>query len=146
MVIPKHFVPPLVVNAVLGTVLWTSYAEASSLLEPHMAAYPIVNAALSGAIAGGCQAIIAAPAENLRLAIEGGSAKSGGWSHAWKEVFRGTAPARSDLNINVRNANLEDIRQIRTWMRDVRDMAGRGWDGWGWGLAKDMFGMDLPRL
>jgi len=23
---------------------------------------------------------------------------------------------------------------------DIRDMAGRGWNGWGWGLAKDVCG------
>ena len=132
LVIPKHFVPPLLVNAVLGTVLWTAYSESSSLLsggETH----PIATAAISGAIAGGAQAIVAAPAENLRLAIEGGAA-GGRWSHAWKEVLRGTVQNQSERQ------SLHELRQVRGWMMEVRDMAGRGWNGWGWGLAKDVCG------
>ena len=90
-------------------------------------------AAISGALAGGAQAIVAAPAENVRLAIERGAGR--GWSHAWKEVVRGTAP-----NQPTGSASLRELRQFRSWMLDVRDMAGRGWNGWGWGLAKDVCG------
>jgi hypothetical protein len=90
-------------------------------------------AAISGAVAGGAQAIVAAPAENVRLAIERGA--GGGWSHAWKEVLRGTAP-----NQPTGSASLRELRQVRSWMLDVRNMAGRGWNGWGWGLAKDVCG------
>ena len=136
LVIPKHFVPPLLVNAVLGTVLWTAYSESSSLLSgwDSLEAHPIAAAAISGAIAGGAQAIVAAPAENARLAIEGGTA-GGRWSHAWKEVIRGTVQ-----NQSTEKKSLHEIRQVRGWMLDVRDMAGRGWNGWGWGLAKDVCG------
>ncbi|KAG7453011.1 uncharacterized protein BT62DRAFT_977494 [Guyanagaster necrorhizus] len=134
LVIPKHFIPPMMVNAVLGTVLWTTYGEASATLEPYLGSHPIVNAALSGAIAGGAQAVVAAPAENVRLLLEGGSVYHS-WSHAWKEVFRGTHLIPS--------ASREEIREVRSWMRDVGDMAGRGWDGWGWGCAKDMCGFAL---
>jgi hypothetical protein len=135
LVIPKHFVPPLLVNAVLGTVLWTAYSESSSLLSggDSLEAHPIATAAISGAIAGGAQAIVAAPAENLRLAIEGGAA-GGRWSHAWKEVLRGVVQNHSEKQ------SLHEIRQVRGWMIEVRDMAGRGWNGWGWGLAKDVCG------
>jgi len=100
-----------------------------------MSNYPIGVAAISGATAGGAQAVVAAPAENVRLAIEGGSVK-GGWSHAWKEVFRGTSQSMS----HIKQDQLQEIRQVRNWMKDVREMAGRGWDGWGWGLAKDVCG------
>jgi len=131
LVIPKHFVPPLLVNAALGTVLWTAYAESSSLLSGGEA-HPIATAAISGAIAGGAQAIVAAPVENARLAIEGGIA-GGGWSHAWKEVLRGTVQ-----NQSTEKKSLGEIRQVRGWMMEVRDMAGRGWNGWGWGLTKDV--------
>ena len=132
--IAKHFIPPIAVNALLGTVLWASYAEAYSTSEPYLSEHPTLHAAISGAVAGGAQAIVGAPAENIRLVIEGGTGD--GWSHAWKEVFRGTVPARKTS----RAEGLNEARQVRHWMRDVRDMAGRGWDGWGFGFIKDVFG------
>ncbi|KAI0319797.1 hypothetical protein OF83DRAFT_1108230 [Amylostereum chailletii] len=138
IILPKHFIPPLAVNAFLGTVLWTTYAETSAALNDRLGDSPITLAAIAGGAAGGMQAIVAAPAENVRLAIEGGSLKEGGWSHAWKEVFRGTVPRSSNTA-----ASMEDIRQVRDWMRDVRDMAGRGWDGWGWTFAKDVCGFAM---
>lgn len=104
----------------------------SSALDPHLSSHPTTIAALSGASAGGMQALIAAPAENVRLVIEGGSAK--GWAGAWKEVFRGTMPASTSIT------RRENVRQVRDWMSEVRGMAGRGWDGWGWGCAKDVCG------
>lgn len=135
MVIPKHFIPPMLVNGALGYVLWSTYSEVSSRLEPHFQSHPTVLAALSGASAGGMQALIAAPAENVRLALEGNPSVRG-WSYAWKEVFRGTqSPAEMSRQSEVREA-----RQVRDWMREVGNMAGRGWDGWSWGLAKDVCG------
>ncbi|KAG1748979.1 uncharacterized protein EDB91DRAFT_1235527 [Suillus paluster] len=128
MVIPKHFVPPMVVNAMLGTVLWTTYTETSNYLEAHLETHPTFVAALSGAAAGGTQALVAAPVEN------GGTSR--GWPHAWQEVFRGTEPPRSAS----RTDNIQEIRQVRHWMKEVSQMAGRGWDGWGWGCAKDVCG------
>ncbi|KAJ6606489.1 hypothetical protein DFH09DRAFT_1269429 [Mycena vulgaris] len=141
MVIPKHFFPPMVVNALLGTVLWTSYAEASAVLQPHMGSHPTAMAALAGALAGGTQALVSAPAENVRLLVEGGSSRNS-WSHAWKEVFRGTPPAPSAS----RHETIEEIRKVRSWMREVGDMAGRGWHGLGYTFGKDLTGApsDLP--
>lgn len=104
----------------------------STVLEPHLGYHPTTTAALSGAVAGGMQALVAAPAENVRLVLERGLGS--GWSEAWKEVFRGTVPASAAVT------DRENARQIRDWMKDVRGMAGRGWDGWGWGCAKDMTG------
>jgi hypothetical protein len=123
------------VNASLGTVLWAVYSESSSALSSYdgLGARPITIAAISGAVAGGAQAVVAAPAENVRLAIERGTGR--GWSHAWKEVLRGTAPIQP-----AESAGLRELRQVRSWMMDVRSMAGRGWNGWGWGLAKDVCG------
>ncbi|KAJ3728709.1 hypothetical protein C8R42DRAFT_272660 [Lentinula raphanica] len=135
MVLPRQFVPPMVVNALLGTVLWTSYSEASKVIEPHLSRHPTMTAAVSGAIAGGFQAVVAAPAENVRLLFEGGSGYHS-WSHAWKDVFRGTEIRGSAS----RKKNIEDARQVGRWMREVGDMAGRGWNGWHWGCAKDMTG------
>lgn len=134
MVIPKHFVPPMVVNALLGAVLWSTYSEASAVLSPYLSTHPTTLAATAGAISGATQAFIAAPAENVRLVIEGG-AGGHGWSHAWKEVFRGTQVVG-----HTKRQQIEDIRQVRYWMKEVGDMAGRGWDGWGWGCAKDACG------
>ena len=135
LVIAKHFIPPLLVNVSLGTVLWAAYSESSSALGScdGLEARPITIAAISGAVAGGAQAIVAAPAENVRLVIERGTGR--GWSHAWKEVLRGTAPIQS-----TGSASLRELRQVRSWTMDVRAMAGRGWNGWGWGLAKDVCG------
>ncbi|KII88668.1 hypothetical protein PLICRDRAFT_633084 [Plicaturopsis crispa FD-325 SS-3] len=128
-IIAKHFIPPIMINAALGTILWTTYSETSAALgdDSHLGV-----AALSGAAAGGAQAVFAAPAENVRLVLEGGRGR--GWSHAWKEVFRGTEPPARPRE------NLRELRQVRHWMHEVGEMAGRGWDGWGWGCAKDVCG------
>lgn len=134
MVIPKHFIPPMLVNIALGSVLWTAYAEASDFLTPHISS-PLCVAAVSGGIAGGTQAILAAPAENVRFLLEGGS-PAVGWSHAWKEVFRDT----QSKSATSAQAELHEARQVRQWMKEVGEMAGRGWDGWGWGCGKDVCG------
>lgn len=112
--------------------LWETYTITSGILEPHLSSHPTTIAALSGASAGGVQALIAAPAENARLVVEGESAK--GWAGAWKEVFRGTVPVSTSITPK------ENARQVRNWMSQVRGMAGRGWGGWGWGCAKDVCG------
>lgn len=104
----------------------------SGALEPYLSSHSTTMAALAGATAGGVQALAAAPAENVRLVLEGGTGK--GWSGAWKEVFRGTVPVSSTTT------QRENARQVRDWMVEVRGMAGRGWDGWGWGCAKDICG------
>lgn len=100
-----------------------------------MGGHLTTTAAISGAVAGGMQALVAAPAENVRLLLEGGTYHS--WSHAWKEVFRGTPSTHRTSKAQ----QINEIRQVRSWMKDVGDMAGRGWDGWGWGCAKDICGV-----
>jgi hypothetical protein len=118
--------------------LWETYAMAFSALEPHLSSHPTTTAALSGATAGGVQSLVAAPAENVRLVLEGGSGT--GWSGAWKEVFRSTVPVSSTIT------QRENIRQVRDWMTEVKGMAGRGWDGWEWGCAKDVCGMYCSQM
>lgn len=125
----------MLVNGLLGVVLWSTYSEVSTALEPHLATHPTFLAAISGACAGGMQAFVAAPAENVRFVLEGASSATG-WSHAWKEVFRGTEPQAAVP----REAQVREARQVREWMKEVGEMAGRGWDGWGWGFAKDVCG------
>lgn len=140
IVIPKHFIPPMLVNAALGTILWATYAETYSIIEPHCGRHPIFSAGLAGGVAGGVQALLAAPAENVRILLEGGSGGSS-WSKSWKDVFRGTRSSEV-----LQQKDIEDIRQLRRWMKDVGDMAGRGWSGWGWGLGKDMCGKPKKSL
>lgn len=41
---------------------------------------------------------------------------------------------------------LSDLREAKAFMTEVRSMAGRGWDGWGWGCAKDICGAYLSFL
>ncbi|KAF9453269.1 hypothetical protein P691DRAFT_793069 [Macrolepiota fuliginosa MF-IS2] len=129
----KHFLPPMIVNAMLGTVLWTTYAETYSVVEPTMQNHPIVGAAVSGGIAGGVQALVAAPAENVRLAIEGGRAGHS-WTQAWRSMMRNSPRALQES----RGTQLQEVRELRKWMAEVGEMAGRGWSGWGWGCAKDI--------
>ncbi|KZP23586.1 hypothetical protein FIBSPDRAFT_737135 [Athelia psychrophila] len=133
IILPRTFIPPILVNAVLGTVLWETYTITSNVLEPNLNAHPTVIAAMSGAAAGGMQAVIAAPAENVRLAGIG-TGSSGGWAGAWREVFRGAVPASPDAS------KRENVRRVRNWANEVRQMAGNGWEGMGWGFCKDVCG------
>jgi hypothetical protein len=126
----------VLVNALLGTVLWTTYAETSKAIGPYYGHHPTFATALAGGVAGGMQALVAAPAENVRIILEGGSLGVGNpASNAWKEVFRGTKSAFVSKQTEV-----EDVRQVRRWMKEVGEMAGRGWGGWGWCLGKDICG------
>ncbi|KAH8829509.1 hypothetical protein DL96DRAFT_1598389 [Flagelloscypha sp. PMI_526] len=127
-----HFIPPMIVNAALGTVLWTTYSEVYDRVLPIIPAHLTTSAAISGAAAGLAQSVVAAPAENVRLVLEGGKV-AGSWSNAWKEVFRGTVSPTVP-------SHREDVRQVRAWMHEVRDMAGNGWKGWAWGAGKDIVG------
>ncbi|KAL5533179.1 hypothetical protein ACEPAF_4955 [Sanghuangporus sanghuang] len=136
-VLPRHFIPPLAVNALLGTVLWSSYSEASDFLEGQLS-NPLAVSMVSGVVAGGAQAIVAAPAENVRFILEGGGSHMD-WSDAWKDVFRGT---QTDT-IKSKSQALHEARQVRLWMQEVGEMAGRGWKGFGWGFAKDTFGFGV---
>ena len=122
----------MAVNALLGVILWSTYGETSAFLHERMN-HPLAVSLISGGVAGGAQAVVAAPAENLRLRIENGA--HSGWSAAWKDVFVGT---HTDQVLS--RENLRDARQIRTWMKEVGEMAGRGWNGWTWGLCKDIVG------
>lgn len=129
-IIPQHFVPPMAVNALLGSVLWGTYTEASRFLESHLENHTL-NTAISGGIAGASQAIVAAPVENVRILLTSGF-QGHSWSCAWKEVFLETTTVR-----NHPARKLQDIRQIRSWLQDVSQMAGRGWNGWGYTFCKD---------
>ena len=86
-IIPKLIIPPMAVDPLLDVVLWSTYGETSAFLHERMN-HPLAVSLISGGVAGGAQAVVAAPAENLRLRIENGA--HSGWSAAWKDVFVGT--------------------------------------------------------
>lgn len=122
----------MIVNAMLGTILWTTYGEANRRLEATLPNHAVLNVMISGALAGACQAFAAAPAENARILLEHGFGGHS-WSCAWKEIFQ---TGNSGNNHTTRR----DLRQIRGWFHEVGHMAGRGWNGWGYGLGKDTLG------
>lgn len=90
--------------------------------------------------AGAVQALAGAPADNVRALMEQGAfhpEKSvSGWRHAWKEVFiRSSESAQASAAAaaehmpsasNSRLKNVRDMREIRSWVGEVRSMAGRG--------------------
>jgi len=150
LVIPKHFIPPIMINTALGmslscgrflprshyilcagSCLWFAYAETHKKLEAHLRhRHTTLVAAISGGIAGGVQAIIAAPAENVRILLEGGTLHNG-WRNIWRDVFRGTESDRMTTR---------EAREAQAWLHEVRGMVGRGWEGWRLGVAKDIVG------
>ena len=89
-------------------------------------------AASSGAIAGACQSIAAAPAENVRIVLEnaghmshatsdavkelmakpGPDVKHSGWMHAWRQVFQGDEPL---AKVQTR----EEIKELSKWAAEV---------------------------
>jgi hypothetical protein len=130
-------------------VLWATYSEVSISLESSLIGYhSTAIASISGGVAGAMQAVAAAPVENVRLIVEGGSARSG-WANAWKEVFvrsQSLDASVANMEKSIGRSKAEDIkkaREVRDWVRDIRGMAGRGWEGLGWGVMKDACGMGL---
>ncbi|KAG8745113.1 hypothetical protein FRC10_008724 [Ceratobasidium sp. 414] len=145
LVLPRHFVPPLLVNTCLGTLLFTTYSVTYDAAHRD-GVYPNSTAAsaVAGATAGAVHAVAGAPAENVRLLLEGGTTgpqtSIKGWRQAWKDVFIDSSQP------NIRQSKItsrREAREIREWMREVGDMAGRGWEGWGWSCAKDVCGFAL---
>lgn len=141
-VISHHFIPPLLVNAALGTVLWTSFSIAQSELQPYIE-NPIVAAAAAGSIAGTAQALAAAPAENVRILLEGG-AEHARWTTVWKTVFRASESVAQETSQSGLSRN--NVRELLPWLREVRDMAGAGWEGWRFTVAKDACGTCHRRI
>ncbi|KAG9084910.1 hypothetical protein FRC07_013510 [Ceratobasidium sp. 392] len=100
--------------------------------------------AIAGATAGAVQSIAGAPAENVRLLLEGGTAGAQssikGWRQAWKDVFIDSSQPNTQQN---KITSRREAREVREWMKEVGEMAGRGWEGWGWSCAKDVCGFAL---
>lgn len=138
----------------------------SDFSQPTIASFSpdyVVVAAISGAGAGAIQAVAGAPAENVRLLMERGAFNTetsvSGWRHAWKAVFVDTSDQSLNRNGVPVRMKLSDAREAKIFVSELREMAGRGmfilndhyscsvdhfhisgWNGWGWGLAKDVCG------
>lgn len=116
----------------LGSCLWFVYAETYKQIESHLHhRHTTLVSAISGGVAGGTQAVLAAPAENVRILLENGSSQ-GSWKTVWHEAFKGTETETS--------MKMQDARKTQAWVHEVRGMVGRGWEGWRIGVAKDVVG------
>ncbi|KAG9103123.1 hypothetical protein FRC06_000149 [Ceratobasidium sp. 370] len=145
LVLPRHFVPPLLVNTCLGALLFTTYSVTyDALHRPGRYQNSTAASAVAGATAGAIQSLAGAPAENVRLLLEGGTtgpqSTIKGWRQAWKDVFIDSSQPNIQQN---KITSRREAREIREWMREVGEMAGRGWEGWGWSCAKDVCGFAL---
>ncbi|KAH7103925.1 hypothetical protein BKA62DRAFT_695047 [Auriculariales sp. MPI-PUGE-AT-0066] len=123
-VISHHFIPPLLVNAALGTILWSSFTLAQTELTPYIES-SILTAGAAGSLAGTAQALAAAPAENVRILLE-------------ESVFRASESVVRETSDSSLSRN--KVRELLPWVREIRDMAGTGWEGWRWTVAKDACG------
>lgn len=66
---PRHVLPPLTINALIGLTLFTTYTTSESLLHARLespAAIYVLVPFVSGALAGATQSIISAPLDNAR--------------------------------------------------------------------------------
>ena len=66
---PKHVLPPLTINALIGLTLFTTYTTTESLLHARFdspAATYLMIPFVSGAFAGAAQTLISAPLDNAR--------------------------------------------------------------------------------
>ncbi|KAJ1307415.1 hypothetical protein OPQ81_001517 [Rhizoctonia solani] len=118
LVIPRHFIPPLLVNTCLGTILFSTYTYVYD--EVHREIFcssSTAASAIAGATAGAVQSIVGAPAENIQADPK---------EQETQKAFR------------------REARATREWMREVSSMSmSRGWEGWGWSCAKDTLGFAL---
>lgn len=71
----------------------------------------------------------------MRRVIESATGGSGSWSAAWRAVFLGTMNQNGIAQIDKTAA-----RDAMEWYNEFKGMAGRGWDGYRWTIAKDICG------
>ncbi|KDN50603.1 hypothetical protein RSAG8_01101, partial [Rhizoctonia solani AG-8 WAC10335] len=133
LIIPRHFIPPLLVNTCLGAILFTTYTHVYDVVHREsFCPNSTAASAIAGATGGAVQSIVGAPAENVRLYLEGGmtgkQTSVQGWRQAWKEVFVDSSRSEGTRD---REALRREARATREWMREVADMSmTRGWEGW----------------
>ncbi|KAG0168154.1 hypothetical protein DFQ28_005444 [Apophysomyces sp. BC1034] len=76
--IPRHILPPLIANTVIGTVLYTTYiaslpmfhAPCAFSLHRPFPPPPFSSVFLAGCLAGAAQSIVAAPLDSLKVRFE----------------------------------------------------------------------------
>ncbi|CAE6495417.1 unnamed protein product, partial [Rhizoctonia solani] len=133
-------------NTCLGAILFTTYTHVYDVVHREsFCPNSTAASAIAGATGGAVQSIVGAPAENVRLYLEGGmtgkQTSVQGWRQAWKEVFVDSSRSEGTRD---REALRREARATREWMREVADMSmTRGWEGWRWSCAKDTLGFAL---
>ncbi|OBZ85763.1 Mitochondrial substrate carrier family protein S [Choanephora cucurbitarum] len=76
--IPRHILPPLVGNTLIGTVLYTTYIATLPMFHPPSAYQlhrpfpppPFTSVFMAGCLAGAAQSIIATPLDSLKVRLE----------------------------------------------------------------------------
>ncbi|KAI7862729.1 mitochondrial carrier domain-containing protein [Spinellus fusiger] len=76
--IPRHIMPPMIANTVIGTVLYTTYIATLPLLHPPSTLQlhrpfpppPFSTVFAAGCLAGAAQSIVAAPLDSLKVRFE----------------------------------------------------------------------------
>ncbi|KAI7905615.1 mitochondrial carrier domain-containing protein [Cokeromyces recurvatus] len=76
--IPRHILPPLIANTLIGTVLYTTYIATLPLFHPPSALQlhrpfpppPFTSVFIAGCLAGAAQSIIATPLDSLKVRFE----------------------------------------------------------------------------
>ncbi|KAJ8661284.1 hypothetical protein O0I10_003034 [Lichtheimia ornata] len=76
--IPRHVLPPLIANTVIGTVLYTTYIATLPMFHPPSSFQlhrpfpppPFTSVFMAGCIAGAMQSIVAAPLDSVKIRFE----------------------------------------------------------------------------
>ncbi|GAA5866572.1 hypothetical protein JCM1840_002386 [Sporobolomyces johnsonii] len=156
--VPRHVLPPLFVNTLIGLTLFTTYTTSESLLLPRLTS-PLSEFLLipfiSGSLAGAAQSLLSAPLDNARLLLlrrqrflrraqqnprtrrraslnrAGGTPFVGWWALLRDAVFQSSRVAAMGGSAVVGARGR--LEQGRRWAR-------RGWSLFGLSLAKDSVG------
>jgi len=90
-----HFLPPILVNTTMGTILFTSYTVSQYAISSHPSLQPHTTlvAALAGASAGAIHGLVGAPLDNVARFLEKGDTS---WRQAWADAFRIGHPSAGD--------------------------------------------------
>ena len=76
-IIPRHFLPPLIVNSALGAILFETFTVSNRRLRKRYPNAPsVLIASAAGGLAGAIHAFAGAPADNVRLVLEAGLSPS----------------------------------------------------------------------
>ncbi|CEQ42913.1 SPOSA6832_04792, partial [Sporobolomyces salmonicolor] len=153
--VPRHVLPPLFVNTLIGLTLFTTY---TSLLLPRLTSSLsefLLIPFISGSLAGAAQSLLSAPLDNARLLLlrrqrflrraqqnprtrrhasrgrAGGTAFVGWWALLRDAVFQSSRVAAMGGSALVGARGR--LEQGRRWAR-------RGWSLFGLSLAKDSVG------